>query len=125
LNGFCFHKKNHDCSHGGSCRKPRFFRVRNDHKHYQILMQFINLDKKCSRRMKMDKKFKSTALAIIAIIIVSACIPAVPSEVAAVDDVENSVSSAVGSSSEGVNNIPIAIGDGSFTIVDTGPDHLV
>ena len=68
----------------------------------------------------MDKKFKSTALAIIAVIIVSACIPAAPTEGVAVDGVENSVSSATDLSSEGTDNMPIAIGNGSFTIVDSG-----
>ena len=68
----------------------------------------------------MNKKFKSIALAVIAVIIVSACIPAAPTEDAVVDGVENNVPSTTNSSSEGVDNVPIAIGDGPFTIVDTG-----
>ena len=68
----------------------------------------------------MNKKLEFTVLTVIEVIIASACRPVAPVEAIAVDGVEKIVSSAIDSSSEGMDNMPIAIGDGSFTIVDTG-----
>ena len=68
----------------------------------------------------MNKKFQSIALYVIAVIVVSACIPAAPTEAAAIYSVENNDYSAIDSSSEDMDNLPITIGEGSFTIVDTG-----
>ena len=68
----------------------------------------------------MNKKLEFTVLTVIEVIIASACILVAPVEAIAVDVVEKIVSSAIDSSSEDMDNMPIAIGDGSFTIVDTG-----